>query len=391
MRSEVPGDTDTALETAAVTIPGSWDERAGIEDRPDNRVGFILAHALIHQLEVEVEVGDRVPANIRAKEPSDGMGREDAGADAAHIAVHAAPVDLADGGFEIGINGRRPVVLKQPADGPGGRARPRVGQRIEERVGQKDLLAISVDLPVLTVLRVRNTRIPGCVLGVGASEQDVVTSGENPIPGLQVDLHAGVDTPTDLVHLRVAAADSGEPAGGSAEVVGILHVDVVDHAGDLGLAPSLLEMQRADDVRPFLTAIRRGTGNASCEEPSARVIRGSTKTAGLVGAAAGCAVRALALGSERRREAAAERGGVSHQEGVVEALLIRREKVVPVIAAADERIERLRLTSRDARPGHITGVDISERAAGAVEAAPAVRIEIHVPNQWAESCVRREI
>ena len=36
----------------------------------------------------------------------------------------------------------------------------------------------------------------------------------------------------------------------------IPHIDVVDHAGDLGLAPSLLDVQRADDVGPTLTAKR---------------------------------------------------------------------------------------------------------------------------------------
>ena len=136
MRSEVTGDADTALETAAVALPGSRNERAGIEDRPDKRVGSFLADGLIHQLEVEVEVGDRVPANVRANEPSEGVGREDAGANApgggrADSAAHTAPEDLADGAFKVGINGRRPMVLQQAGNGPGGRGRPRVGQRIE--------------------------------------------------------------------------------------------------------------------------------------------------------------------------------------------------------------------------------------------------------------------
>src|SRR5580704_1807710 len=394
LRSEVTSDADTALETVAVALPGSRNERASVEDRPDKRVRSLLAHGLIHQLEVEVEVGDRVPADIRANEPSEGAGREDAGADAAHAAVHAAPADPADRALKVGIDGRRPVVLQQPADGPRGRGRPRIGQRVEVSVGQKHLLAISVDLPVLTVLRVRQTRIPGCVPGVGASEQDVVACAPNitePSPVRQVELDAGVDTPTDLVVLRAAGSEGGDPAAGRVEIVVIPHIDVVDHAGDLGLAPALLDMQRADDVGPTLTAIRRGAGNAACEEPGARVIRASTKTAGHVGAAAGGPVCALTLRSDRRREAAAKRSRVGHQERLVEPLLIGREEVVPVVAAADERVERLRLTSRDARPGHIAGVDISERAAGTVEAAPEVRIEIHVPDQWAVSCVRREI
>ena len=32
-------------------------------------------------------------------------------------------------------------------------------------------------------------------------------------------------------------------------------VDVVDHAGDLGLAPALLDVQGADEVRPLLAAV----------------------------------------------------------------------------------------------------------------------------------------
>ena len=120
MRSEVTGHADTALETAAVAFPGSRNERAGVEDRPDKRVGSFLADGLIHQLEVEVEVGGRVPANIRANELSKGAGRDDAGADAAYAAVHAAPAESADRALKVGINGRRPMVLEQPANGPGG-------------------------------------------------------------------------------------------------------------------------------------------------------------------------------------------------------------------------------------------------------------------------------
>ena len=35
---------------------------------------------------------------------------------------------------------------------------------------------------------------------------------------------------------------------------GVANVDVVDHARDLGLAPALLDVQGADDVRPPLAA-----------------------------------------------------------------------------------------------------------------------------------------
>ena len=82
MRSEVTGDAETALEAAAVALPLPGHERAGAQDRPDKRGGPILVHVLIHQLEVEVQVGDRVPANVRADELGDGVGRKDAGADA---------------------------------------------------------------------------------------------------------------------------------------------------------------------------------------------------------------------------------------------------------------------------------------------------------------------
>ena len=94
---------------------------------------------------------------------------------------------------------------------------------------------------------------------------------------------------------------------------------------------------------------------------------------------------------EGRREAAAERGGVGEQVRFVKALLIRREEVVPVVAAADERVERLRLTSRDARPGHIASVDIGEGAVGTVKAVAEVRIEVKVTNQRAVGGVRSEI
>src|ERR1700733_3346905 len=285
MQSEVTGHADTALETAAVPFPGSRNERAGVEDRPDKRVGSFLADGLIHQLEVEVEVGDRVPANIRANEPSKGAGRDDAGADATYAAALTAPADSADRAFEIGIDGRRPVVLQQPADGPGGRARPRIGQRIEVSVGQEHRLAISIDLPLLTILGVRQTRIPSRVPGEGAGEQYVVAGAPNiaaPPPVRQVDLHASVDAPADPALARGTGGDAGNSAGGRAVEKLILHVDVVDHAGNLGLAPPLLDVQRADDVRPTLTAKRRGTRNTIREQPSAPVVAAAAAiTAGL--------------------------------------------------------------------------------------------------------------
>ena len=64
------------------------------------------------------------------------------------------------------------------------------------------------------------------------------------------------------------------------------------------------------------------------------------------------------LCSESGCKAATERRCIGEQDRLVEALLVGREEVVPVVAAADEGIERLRLTSGDARPGHIARVDV---------------------------------
>ena len=82
MRSEVTGDAETTFEASAGALPSSRNERAVAKDRPDIAARRILVRMLIHQLEVEVEVGDRVPADVRANELSVCMGREDAGANA---------------------------------------------------------------------------------------------------------------------------------------------------------------------------------------------------------------------------------------------------------------------------------------------------------------------
>src|ERR1700733_13867506 len=141
MRSEVTGDAETALETAAVALKFSWYERAAAQDRPDKRAWCVLLHVLIHQLEVEVQVGDRVPANIRANQIREGVGRDDAGPNAPgegreDSAALAAPVDSADRAFEIGVEGRRPVVLEQRANRPRARRRPAIGQRVEVGIAQ---------------------------------------------------------------------------------------------------------------------------------------------------------------------------------------------------------------------------------------------------------------
>ena len=51
-------------------------------DCPDIPAGRILAYVLIHQLEVEVQVGDRVPANVRTHQIRERVRRDDARADA---------------------------------------------------------------------------------------------------------------------------------------------------------------------------------------------------------------------------------------------------------------------------------------------------------------------
>ena len=95
MRSEVTGDAQTAFEAAADALPLSRDECAVVQHRPDKGARLILGRMLIHQLEVEVEVGDRVPANVRTDEPSGGMGREHAGADGPDAGdEHSPPMPL---------------------------------------------------------------------------------------------------------------------------------------------------------------------------------------------------------------------------------------------------------------------------------------------------------
>src|SRR5271156_2034092 len=133
MRSEVTSDAETSLEARARALERARNESAGVVDGSNVPARRILLHVLIHQLEVEVQVGDRVPADVRANEPSEGVGRDDAGANApagggrAESAALTAPLDTADRAFEIGIDGRRPVVLKQAGHGPSARGRPVIG------------------------------------------------------------------------------------------------------------------------------------------------------------------------------------------------------------------------------------------------------------------------
>ena len=145
----------------------------------------------------------------------------------------------------------------------------------------------------------------------------------------------------------------------------------MDDARDLGLAPALLDMQRADDIRPLLAAVDQAP-------------------LGHVGAAAGTAESAGAFRRDRRRKAAAERSGVGHQVRLVEAFAVRRGEVRPVVAAAGERIERLRLTGGDPCPGQVARVEIGE-GAGVVEPVAHFRVEVEVADQRPVGGVRGDI
>src|ERR1700677_3952226 len=142
-RSEVTGDAETARETSADALPTTRHEglvlRAKIFDGSKKPGWRRLDRALIHQLEVEVEVGDRVPAEIRADEPAERARRYRAQRSLTNLAArrqgiaaaaHAAPPDAADRPFEIGVELLVEVMLEQRRDRPGGGHRPRVGQWI---------------------------------------------------------------------------------------------------------------------------------------------------------------------------------------------------------------------------------------------------------------------
>src|ERR1700722_3054352 len=265
LRSEVTGDAETASKTVAVASPG-----AGHEDRAADTAGVVnsaeesarrrLRRALIHQLEVEVEVGDRVPAEIRANDPAKRAGREWAlrgltNQAARHpdvaAAAHVAPLDAADRAFQIGIDGRRPVVLEKRRDGPCSWRGPLVIDRVEERVSEKHRLAVAVGLAGLAPHPIKEAGVPDRALGIDAGHDQVVASAEHPAPALQVDLHARVNGPADLLLRPVADNRKCQGAAGRASDTAIEigagravgdDVDVVDHARELSLAPALLDM-----------------------------------------------------------------------------------------------------------------------------------------------------
>src|SRR5580698_7122119 len=126
LRSEVTGDAETAGKTVTNALPAArLEERAA---RPAQVVNSAkepawrcLDCALIHQFEVKVQVGDRIPANVGSNNPAKRVRRHRAARgltdkaarqrDAA-AAAHVAPVHAEDRSFEIGVEGRRPVMLE---------------------------------------------------------------------------------------------------------------------------------------------------------------------------------------------------------------------------------------------------------------------------------------
>ncbi len=178
-------------------------------------------------------------------------------------------------------------MLEQPRDRPCRRRGPRIGQWIEERVGELHRLAVAVSLTVLAPHPVRQTRVPRRAPRVGAGQDDVVSRAER----RQVDFHTRINGPPDLVLLVVAARKAGEAAPPRSQVgvedcaIGAgADIDVMDHARNLGLAPALLDMQGPDDVRPFLAAV---LDQRRIERPCLRPRIGIEIPAVLLGAAAG--------------------------------------------------------------------------------------------------------
>jgi hypothetical protein len=145
-------------------------------------------------------------------------------------------------------------------------------------------------------------------------------------------------------------------------------------ARNLRRTPALIEAEIADDIRRGHAEVRRIEID--------------------VGAWAAGADSHRALRGDRRREAAAEGRGIGEHQRLVEALLVGRVNVVPTFAAAEERKERRRFTSRDPRPLDVTQVHIglgTEIAVGAcdpsadavVKAVAGVKLELSVTAQHA--------
>ena len=112
----------------------------------------------------------------------------------------------------------------------------------------------------------------------------------------QVEFDASINTPADLGLARAASGKTGDPARVRCVEAVVPDVDVMDHAGDLRLAPTLLDVQRADDVGPALTAEDVVSDrDAAGIDAGAQVVATAAIAASQVGATAGGAVCALAL------------------------------------------------------------------------------------------------
>src|SRR3984957_10389602 len=165
----------------------------------------------------------------------------------------------------------------------------------------------------------RDARIDHGILGIGELRLDEVTRAER----RQVVLAADVESPTPDIPRR--STDRCSSAGGqsrqnaSAGAV-LIDFDFVSSARNLDRAPGLVEAKVADDVRSL---------HAEVLGVDIRIVAG-----------AGGAERSRADRGDRRREAAAERRGISELQRLIEALLVRRINVVPAFAAAEEGEER---------------------------------------------------
>src|SRR5208337_602805 len=147
----------------------------------------------------------------------------------------------------------------------------------------------------------------------------------------QQELHAGVDAPADLVLLAVAGSQAGKAAAEiearAADAREIVvpdgaHVDVMDDAGHLSLAPTLGDVNVADEVGPALPAVEDARGIVVADRALVASDISVVREA-ILRAVAGGAILSLyarALGRDGGGEAAAERGGVGHENWLVEAL-----------------------------------------------------------------------
>src|SRR6202021_548484 len=132
----------------------------------------------------------------------------------------------------------------------------------------------------------------------------------------QVVLATDVESPTPDIPRRSAdrcsSAEGRSRPDASAGAV-LIDFDFVSSARNLDRAPSLVEAKVADDVRSL---------HAEVLGVDIRIVAG-----------AGGAERSRADRGDRRREAAAERRGVSELQRLIEARRARRKNFVPAFRA----------------------------------------------------------